>query len=191
LLTEFGKKLSSNKISPSFFSGVNGKALIVAGSCSPITKSQINYYISQGKKAFMITANNCKSEKGLIENVWGKINSNIEDSILVYTPGSVGLNENNDKKESVFLENVIAGISKRALENTYSRIIVAGGETSGAVMKELKYNAFYIGRSIAPGVPIMRPLHASDLRIVLKSGNFGQKDFFIRALEATGDKNER
>lgn len=66
-----------------------------------------------------------------------------------------------------------------------NRIIAAGVETSGAVTQILGYDAYLIGESIAPGVPIMVPLENKNLRLVLKSGNFGQKDFFLRTVEMT------
>ena len=53
------------------------------------------------------------------------------------------------------------------------------------MMQVLGYQAFQIGQSVAPGVPVMTPLTNQALRLVLKSGNFGQEDFFTRALEMT------
>ena len=71
----------------------------------------------------------------------------------------------------------------------YGRIVVAGGETSGAVTRALGFDAFEIGESVAPGVPIMIPVENRQVRLVLKSGNFGQEDFFARALKMTkGEK---
>lgn len=70
-------------------------------------------------------------------------------------------------------------------DHGYGRIIVAGGETSGAVTKALNYDAFEIGMSVAPGVPIMTPIQNPNMKLVLKSGNFGQEDFFSRALSMT------
>jgi uncharacterized protein YgbK (DUF1537 family) len=70
-----------------------------------------------------------------------------------------------------------------------TRIIVAGGETSGAVTKALGFETFYISKSLAPGVPVMIPLKESTVRLVLKSGNFGQIDFFDRAVKMTKKEN--
>ena len=67
------------------------------------------------------------------------------------------------------------------MKNNYD-VIVAGGETSGAVTKMLGYHSFRIGKSVAPGVPMMVPVENKDIRLVLKSGNFGQPDFFERAI---------
>ena len=65
------------------------------------------------------------------------------------------------------------------------RVVVAGGETSGAVTKRLGFSSYKIGASVAPGVPVMVPMENEALRLVLKSGNFGQEDFFVRVLEMT------
>jgi uncharacterized protein YgbK (DUF1537 family) len=84
------------------------------------------------------------------------------------------------------LELAMAQIARHAVRGGYTRIIVAGGETSGAVTKSLDFFAYEIGPAIAPGVPVMIPLSDAGIRLVLKSGNFGQEDFFERALHMTG-----
>jgi uncharacterized protein YgbK (DUF1537 family) len=63
------------------------------------------------------------------------------------------------------------------------RFVVAGGETSGAVIQALGLQALRIGRQIDPGVPETQSLgEAQPLAVVLKSGNFGTEDFFEKAL---------
>jgi uncharacterized protein YgbK (DUF1537 family) len=59
--------------------------------------------------------------------------------------------------------------------------VVAGGETSGAVVEALGVHGLRIGRPIDPGVPWTTSLDPEPLALALKSGNFGAKDFFIRA----------
>ena len=82
----------------------------------------------------------------------------------------------------------MADIAERAVASGVKNIIVAGGETSGAVTRNLGMQSFLIGESVAPGVPIMIPAENRSLRLVLKSGNFGQEDFFRRALDMVGGK---
>lgn len=60
---------------------------------------------------------------------------------------------------------------------------LAGGETSGTVIQKAGYKAFWIGKSIAPGGPILYPLENRQLQIALKSGNFGNPEFFIETLK--------
>jgi uncharacterized protein YgbK (DUF1537 family) len=60
-------------------------------------------------------------------------------------------------------------------------MIVAGGETSGAVVQALGVKALAIGPEIDPGVPWTRTRTGDDLVLALKSGNFGAPDFFLKA----------
>jgi 3-dehydrotetronate 4-kinase len=64
------------------------------------------------------------------------------------------------------------------------RLVVAGGETSGAVVDRLKIPGFLVGAEISAGVPVLRAVGASagEMLIALKSGNFGGAEFFSDAL---------
>jgi uncharacterized protein YgbK (DUF1537 family) len=63
------------------------------------------------------------------------------------------------------------------------RLVVAGGETSGAVVDRLAIPGFLVGPEIAPGVPVLRAVGAAqEMELALKSGNFGGNAFFADAL---------
>ncbi|RYC33801.1 four-carbon acid sugar kinase family protein [Lichenibacterium minor] len=83
------------------------------------------------------------------------------------------------------LEAALAEVAA-ALAAGLSRLIVAGGETSGAVVDRLGFQAFALGDEIAPGVPLLRAVGArhAGLSLALKSGNFGGIDFFADATRA-------
>jgi uncharacterized protein YgbK (DUF1537 family) len=66
------------------------------------------------------------------------------------------------------------------------RFVVAGGETSGAVVAALGVRELAVGREIDPGVPVLTTGVPAAMALALKSGNFGAVDFFARALAATG-----
>jgi uncharacterized protein YgbK (DUF1537 family) len=85
------------------------------------------------------------------------------------------------------IERALAEIAAGLVERGVRRLIVAGGETSGAVVDRLGVAAFRLGPEIAPGVPLMRTVRRAggDLQMALKSGNFGGRDFFARALAMT------
>ncbi|PTR35498.1 uncharacterized protein YgbK (DUF1537 family) [Luteibacter sp. OK325] len=90
------------------------------------------------------------------------------------------------QRVSALLEGALAEIASQLADEGLSRLIVAGGETSGAVVDRLGIEAFLIGRELAPGVPMLHALgrrHA-NLRLVLKSGNFGSPGFFTEAIIA-------
>lgn len=84
------------------------------------------------------------------------------------------------------LERLMARIAEHLVANGLRRLVVAGGETSGAVVDALKVRTLTIGGQIAPGVPATLALGApcGALALALKSGNFGGEDFFACALEA-------
>ena len=89
------------------------------------------------------------------------------------------------EKIAELLEQTMSMLAQRAVKDGYTQVIVAGGETSGAVTQGLGYQSYLIGESVAPGVPVMTPAGNRALRLVLKSGNFGQPDFFERAVKMT------
>ncbi|GAB0112950.1 3-oxo-tetronate kinase [Acidisoma sp. C75] len=84
------------------------------------------------------------------------------------------------------IEAALAAIAEGLVAAGVGRLVVAGGETSGAVVNQLGLAAFRIGAEIAPGVPALQVIgaHHPGLRIALKSGNFGGPDFFAEALAA-------
>ena len=79
-----------------------------------------------------------------------------------------------------FVEHALAAIAKALVSNSFTRVIVAGGETSGAVVHALGVSSLEIGPEIDPGVPWTRAV-GHDLVLALKSGNFGGRDFFLKA----------
>ena len=81
------------------------------------------------------------------------------------------------------IEQGMARIAEALAAAGVRRLIVAGGETSGAVVDRLGLKAFAIGPEIAPGVPVLRTVGGKpEMMLALKSGNFGGPDFFADAL---------
>lgn len=189
LLTALARHLKPGAHSPYPPSGVPGDALILAGSCSAMTNAQTQYFLSQGGRTVRLEDGLLLSGAQTPQTVWAQAKRQSTDTPLIYayeTPeGLLGKRNPQGKVLSALIETVISKISVLASADGVKRLIVAGGETSGAVTKALGFTAFQIGESIAPGVPILIPLDRPDIRLVLKSGNFGQEDFFLRALKMT------
>ena len=82
------------------------------------------------------------------------------------------------------IEQAMAGIAERLVVAGVRRLVVAGGETSGAVVDRLAIPGFLVGAEIAPGVPVLRAVAArqGEMLLALKSGNFGGSAFFSDAL---------
>jgi uncharacterized protein YgbK (DUF1537 family) len=87
------------------------------------------------------------------------------------------------------LEEALGRLARRAVDGGARRVVVAGGETAGAVTAALGLTRLEIGATIATGVPwttAERPGGRSPLALALKSGNFGGPEFFAQALAAAG-----
>ena len=80
------------------------------------------------------------------------------------------------------LEALFADTARALVSRGYRRIVVAGGETSGAVASALGIPTLLIGPEIDPGVPVLISDGPAPLALAFKSGNFGASDFFTKAL---------
>lgn len=177
---------SDNKI---LDTSTEGKGIVFAGSCSKATLGQIEDFKAKGYKSYKIDPIKLLKGEETVDNIWNFIKENSDDEVLIYSSDTasnvVEIQKSGKEEIAELLEGATSELADRCVKFGYTRIIVAGGETSSAVVKKLGYNSFEIGESIAPGVPVMAPLSDMRIRIVLKSGNFGQEDFFDRALKAT------
>jgi uncharacterized protein YgbK (DUF1537 family) len=79
------------------------------------------------------------------------------------------------------IEQLMAEVAVGIVGNGVTRLIVAGGETSGAVVNALEVKVLSIGPEIDPGVPWTLSRSGPKLALALKSGNFGAPDFFLKA----------
>lgn len=166
------------------------KAILLAGSCSAITLKQIKTYQKAGHPSYRIRPLALVTGEEDEEEIWQWAREQKGVPLLYSSAPSQEILDNQKAgKEMVSsrLEQTMAHIAVRAAEEGYTSIIVAGGETSGAVTQALGCKSYYIGKSVAPGVPVMVPLERPELRLVLKSGNFGQEDFFEKAVELTAN----
>jgi uncharacterized protein YgbK (DUF1537 family) len=83
------------------------------------------------------------------------------------------------------IEQAMAEIAEGLVEAGVRRLVVAGGETSGAVVDRLRIPGFLVGAEIAAGVPVLRAVgtDGGEMLLALKSGNFGGPEFFSDALK--------
>lgn len=162
-------------------------ALLLAGSCSEATLRQIRSYEEGGFPCYRIEARRVLTGQETAGHIWSFAEMHPGENVLLYSSDSPEqvrkIQEEGKEKISFMLEQLMAELAARAVGSGCRRLIVAGGETSGAVIQRLGYQGFWIGHSIAPGVPVMIPLEDTSMRLVLKSGNFGQEDFFSRSVK--------
>lgn len=165
---------------------VPGKTILFSGSCSEMTLQQIAHYRHRyPNKAVQIAVREVM-EGNPEEKIWEKALS-IGDGVLIYSSDDASgrsalAKVYNQEEVSNRLEKLMGRLAQRAYAAGFNKLIIAGGETSGAITTALNFSTYQIGKSIAPGVPVMIPVENEKARLILKSGNFGQKNFFEEAI---------
>ena len=167
---------------------VSGPALVLAGSCSAATQSQVEYMARQYPAIFLDPSAFHQGRQSIGDIVKWAIQNKDSGPILVYStapPNDVAAVQNELGRQiaGLLVENAMAEIATRLYNKGWRKLIVAGGETSGAVLEALSIRQLRIGPEIAPGVPWTISMDDPPILLALKSGNFGQKDFFTKALE--------
>jgi len=178
--------LLSHKSGADSLPKVGGASAVLAGSCSTATLGQIASF--QGAHLALDTEAICRGEDVAGKALgWAKENLG-NGPILLSASGKpeavkalqarYGV-----EKSSRAIEATMASLAKGLVEAGVGRLVVAGGETSGAVVGALDVKALRIGAEIDPGVPWTASLGGRPLLLALKSGNFGARDFFTKAFE--------
>lgn len=167
-----------------------GRALLLAGSCSTATQQQIKNFIAEGHQAVKIDADKLMAGTLTADLLWEQVKGSAEPCLIYSTAPAdevAALQQRYGVEPlAAKIEGLMTDLARLAFAEGFTRFIVAGGETSGAVMKALPPDGYLIGESVAPGVPVMVPAGNPAVRLVLKSGNFGDPQFFDTALQFTG-----
>lgn len=176
--------LASGAISD--FAGVDGPEAILAGSCSGATRQQIEVHAAS-HPSLNLRVDDVLAGRAGPAQVVDFIHAHPGQAPLVYSasvPDEVAAVQQRHGREPVAraLERLFAASARRLVEGGIRRLVVAGGETSGAVVSALDVEALTIGPEIDPGVPVLFARARQPLALALKSGNFGAPDFFDKAL---------
>lgn len=170
------------------FSGTNGPEVILAGSCSKATLSQIELH-RRDHPALSVDIPAAMDGEITAAALASFAAQHTGHAPLIYS--SAGPEEVRKAQEkygrdavSTCLERLFAETAALLVKNGVRRLVVAGGETSGAVVSALGVRALEIGPEIDPGVPALASVGDRPLGLALKSGNFGAADFFVKALRA-------
>lgn len=168
---------------------IDNAPLVLSGSCSAMTQKQVARF-AQNHPAFQLDPLELARESSALQRAQNwlaaqpigkpKLISATADSEAVENAQSI---LGRDRAGQV-VEEALAILAQHALQIGHRRFVVAGGESSGAVTKALSVKQLKIGKEIAPGVPWTYTKSGSfDIALALKSGNFGDENFFQHALD--------
>lgn len=162
--------------------GQGGRVVALSGSCSTATRAQVAHHAAR-HPAREIVAHDVIEGTLTADSLADWLVS--QDGVpLAYSsadPEQVRAVQDTYGRErsASALEAFFASVARGVRARGATRIITAGGETSGAIVEGLGLDTLDIGPEIDPGVPALRA--APDLVVALKSGNFGAVDFFEKA----------
>lgn len=161
-----------------------GPCVAISGSCSTATRSQVAEH-RNSHPALEITAEMVMTQALQPEEAAEWASSRRDDIPLVFSstdPAAVAASQKRYGKEAVAtaVERFLAQTARLLAGRGFTRIVCAGGETSGAIVQALDADALEIGPEIDPGVPALK-VSGRELSLALKSGNFGRPAFFSHA----------
>jgi uncharacterized protein YgbK (DUF1537 family) len=172
----------------SAFTGVSGPEAILAGSCSKATLGQIERH-KRDHPAMPVEVDAVMRGTVTPKQLVSFVREHEGDAPLIYSsddPDKVRASQDAFGREQVShkLETLFADTARALVDSGVRRLVVAGGETSGAVVLALGLQSLSIGPEIDPGVPALASADGKPLALALKSGNFGAPDFFSKALHS-------
>jgi len=174
---------------------IEGMAAVVSGSCSVATNAQVAEWKKE-RPAFRIDALKLAAGEPQVTQALAWARERIaQEPVLIYATSApdevkavqaqLGV-----ERAGTLIEEALSAVARGLVESGVRKLVVAGGETSGAVVNKLGVASLRIGPQIDPGVPWTVSEGAAatpePLALALKSGNFGSVDFFAKSLAQLG-----
>ena len=209
------KGLTASRHARPFDKGGDGGVLILSGSCSEVSLQQINELERTfGGGVAIDVLSLVEDFSSEVDRLYGRLRAAVTDAGWAFAYSSAdpadreriaaAVMERGYAKESLSREIEAAHRElavRTVADGLVHHVVVAGGETSGAVSDGLGLDALEIADVLDPGVPVMRPIGAGTTdaskanaapptarprTVTFKSGNFGSPDFFSKALRRFG-----
>ena len=169
-----------------------GARAIVSGSCSAASNAQVAAFLARHPgRGFAVDPLRLAAGEDVAAAALAWAGARLgEEPLLVYAtaqPEAVKAVQAALGVEAAgaLVERTLARVAEGLVGRGVARLVVAGGETSGACVQALGVKQLRIGAQIDPGVPWCQVFtgDGKPLHLALKSGNFGGVDFFDKAFE--------
>ncbi|HVZ13558.1 MAG TPA: 3-oxo-tetronate kinase [Bauldia sp.] len=182
---QYRRRTGAHKVPP--MATVTGPALVLSGSCSATTLEQVATYCA-GHPSFAVKIDALMNGETTAKGISEFIHAHWGSAPIVYSSALPEQVEEGQRRYGAatlaqHFEALFASVGAKAVEEGVTRLVVAGGETSGAIVGGLSSSLFQVGPEIDIGVPALRAI-GHPLALALKSGNFGGPAFFETALRA-------
>ncbi|WP_032093068.1 3-oxo-tetronate kinase [Necropsobacter rosorum] len=175
--------LSGGKKGTNAFTPSKGKTVVLSGSCSVMTNSQVNAYKAKAP-SYLLDVKQALNNPDYAGELYQWVLAHSTQPLAPMVYATVAPDklkaiqaEFGAEKASAAIEKTFAKLAALLKAAGFTNFITAGGETSSIVVQELGFSGFHIGKQIAPGVPWLKAVE-EPVYLALKSGNFGKQDFF-------------
>ena len=180
-------------------SPASGRSAIISGSCSTATRGQVSEFVRTGGFALALDPIAAAEGKDVVGGAidWAR-DRLAKAPVLIYTtavPEAVSAVQSQMGVDvaGALVERMLADVARGLMPLGVRKLVVAGGETSNAVLQALGVERLRIGPQIDPGVPwcsAFSKTAGGAMHLALKSGNFGTPDFFAKALSMLEDTGQ-
>jgi 3-dehydrotetronate 4-kinase len=190
LPANFGIEKPDPKVTSSW-PKLKGPCVALSGSCSTMTLAQVRKH-GENHPVLSLDADAVVTGNYTVSDAMEWLTANLGSFPLISTTSEPKKVRDAQEKHgqnmvSAAIDRFFADLAITVVASGVNRLILAGGETSGAVIDALELSALTIGPEIAPGVPaIQTTYHGRPLALALKSGNFGSENFFSEAENMLG-----
>jgi len=170
-----------NDVDPPSVPAPAGPIAIFAGSCSQATLGQVAHAI-ECYPSYRLDPRSVENTTDLYPDALAWLAENLGTTpVLMYSSAPASERGPADATVAAELERMMGGLAAAAVAGGAHRIIVAGGETSGAVVDALGVKAVLVNAEMDTGVPWCSTVDTNPVTLLLKSGNFGKPDLLVRA----------
>lgn len=157
----------------------SGRTAIIAGSCSRRTLEQIDRFVSSGGPAYRVAAGAGTTAEDLAARAVAWWDEQPADAAaLIYSSSPASERRDDPPGAGELYERTAGLIATQLSDRGVQRMLIAGGETSGEVIRALGTTVAIVGEEVAPGAPWIHD-EQHDVHLILKSGNFGDEDLFV------------
>jgi 3-dehydrotetronate 4-kinase len=174
-----------NCVDPPSVPAPAGPIAIFAGSCSQATLGQVAHAIER-YPSYRLDPRTVENTTDLYPDALAWMAENLGTTpVLMYSSAPASERGPADATVAAELERMMGGLAAAAVAGGAHRIIVAGGETSGAVVDALGVKAVLVNAEMDTGVPWCSTVDTNPVTLLLNSGNFGKPDLLVRAATVT------
>jgi uncharacterized protein YgbK (DUF1537 family) len=160
----------------------SGPAAILSGSCSEATRRQVAVFARRGGAVLRLDPDALSAEAAAGAVDWAAARLGREP-VLISSLRADADQPAGRPEAAAAMEAALAVVARGIYDRGFRRFVVAGGETSGAVVAALGVGVLEVGPELSAGVSWMAGGSGRDLLLALKSGNFGDDELFVRAAE--------